>query len=977
MVENKNWSIRVIGQLLVLRPDGTAFRTRSEKQKLLLSALSFAPQHTLSRAWLAQHLFDESQESCQRCMRVLLHRLQVALNSNPSIPLLRVTSDSVSFIESNVEIDLDRLQIALDCNGVGDEPIRAIHIIADVLSQIELDPISYLEHPLVLDSKQLALETVFDAMLRLAQSPISVHYRSVLLNSARCLLPNSLGRVSSLECLLKTLSTLGEKEMMIKAFMSYEQHLSDETGELPSAEIIGLLDQLLGELDQIREPKPDRWHPSRPDLTIGREREITEVLRQIEALSEGGIYVLAGLSGVGKSHLIKEVYFQLDLLKHSLYIDLDQLTNELSARMVAKYEPRYLFLDHFMREHQEFLTGIRASNPRTRIICVGLGRLQIPGSRSFLLGPIPIETEDGSLGAIDLLYEIAGSASNSVRPFDLGREAYANIARLCDGIPLALTIAGRLCSTVGPHSVLGAMRRSMATIESQSGNLSRSSSVGAAVSASLEFVLPSVRNIAGLLASLRHPCPIPLFCQAADTSVFDLDELLASGLAYLDSGRRSVRMTASVSFFVARSFDSKTTSLQTEQFYLNTVAWFELNCGDASNREMIVEATQLAFTAILAMFQSGHYNEAIDLLVLIRSFLGGRAISQVHLNELRSWIFKSEAFMNLQWVTAALSVSAAYFHAGDFDSHAQLIDSIVTRIETENIATELQAEITLQLGLSWRTKGELGRSIEIYKNALFLARIGNAKGTTAKALFNLAMAYEAAGDVSSALEHLCDAQNYIDDQPDSSIVGLIELSIARLHFLRGSDPSFVRRSMENALTKALFMGNRRIAAEIIQNLGLLHHSQGRFVESIVHETIGTLILLESGFTNGFRMLTKSSLITLCASWLKLGDKSNAVAVRMMVDRMGTDVVYRPNQDIFESVRRLSVETVSFQSHAIATESEVVNLLNGSLKSVIGFVDQCVNRSELRFVIDLLNSDEANPIATLANPAPVKKGAMRG
>jgi tetratricopeptide (TPR) repeat protein len=904
---------------------------------------------------VARHLFADSVMADYQSMSVLLHRLQLVLNSDSDVPLIKVTSDSVSLIEDNVEIDFDRIRAALNFAVEGDEPIRAIHTIAELLSNATGEPLSGLDHPLVSEGKDAVKSCIFEALHRLAQSPMLVNYRTVVFDSAQKLQSSCLGNVVYLESILRSLARLGEKELMINIFMNYEERLADGSGETPSTEIIDLLDTLLSELDTQVELRADRPHPVRPEFTIGRETEISGLMSQINDMAEGAVLVLSGLSGIGKSHLLKEVYFSINTPNESLFLDLDNLPIEVASRMLSKYEPRFAFIDHLTRAKAGFIPAQRVLFPRTRFICTTIGRLPMSKYRTFVVPALPIETHDGRLGAIDLLQMVSDTATTGTQKLDLSRDSYIELARLCDGIPLALTIVGKLCSTVGPHYVLSAMRRSLESIESRSGSSARSQSVAAAVAASLDSLDLGARDMVTLLATLQYPCPVPLFCQASDSSIFDMDEILASGLAFLDTSQRCIQMPSSISYFVRRNSGADSIGKRSQTFYVNTVAWFEMNCSEASNREMIVEATQLAFSAALSLMQNKNARESINLLMLMREFLGGKLVSRNLRQELEKWLLSPETVLHQNWLPSTFTLIASHFHAGDFDLHRQLVKNVIALSQHGQIEPSFQAELEMQLGLSWRIRGEYDRAIEAYNQALILAKIGGAKRLFSKVLFNLAMAHEAANNLTTALEYVCEAQDFLDDQGDTSVVGLIELSIARIHFMLGTDHDFVRTCMENSLAKALFSGNRRIVGDIIQNLGLLNYYQGHYLESAVHETVGTLIFLESGFTNAFRLVTKSSLVTLCASWFHLGNRQMATATQMMIDRMDIDTINGPNKKILEEINELTNGSKYIQVSSNAKENEVWRLLNDSLSLLRDIVDESPKRNELRYVIDLLRT----------------------
>ncbi len=111
---------------------------------------------------------------------------------------------------------------------------------------------------------------------------------------------------------------LGEHTEALKQFEICRQSLIEELGVDPSPETVALADEIASRSGLSRPPLlPTAAHQvrapllERPDRLplVGRQKELAELLRQVEAMvgGSGGLTILHGEAGVGKSRLLREL----------------------------------------------------------------------------------------------------------------------------------------------------------------------------------------------------------------------------------------------------------------------------------------------------------------------------------------------------------------------------------------------------------------------------------------------------------------------------------------------------------------------------------------------------------------------------------------------------------------------------------------------------------------------------------------------
>ena len=161
---------------------------------------------------------------------------------------------------------------------------------------------------------------------------------------------------------------------------------------------------------------------------------------------------------------------------------------------------------------------------------------------------------------------------------------------------------------------------------------------------------------------------------------------------------------------------------------------------------------------------------------------------------------------------------------------------------------------------------------------------------------------------------------------DVRLVNLVNSSIARTLHIKGLDLEEVCALYEASLMHAVERDDRRIAADILQNLGTAYTDRGCYKKAGEFYVIGTALMLDYGYTEGFRRLTKSSFAGLGRCLLELGALEAAHSVRVMIDRLGPETFFSLVVPHFKVLEAATYTTPAAMELDIASEEEFTAVL---------------------------------------------------
>ncbi|MFI1226144.1 MULTISPECIES: AfsR/SARP family transcriptional regulator [unclassified Streptomyces] len=327
---------------------------------------------------------------------------------------------------------------------------------------------------------------------------------------------------------VRALYTSGRQAEALDAFHLLRERLREEHGAEPGEELRGLYEAVLRQDDTILLPPPGTYAPAPVSFSppvnelpgdvgplVGREAELALLSGPG---SPGGITVVAvdGTPGIGKTRLSVQAARQLAHLHPAgcLFVDLraHATGQPLSPRRALARMLRTLGRDsdrigddedELVAAWRTATSGLRLllvlddavdaqqvrpllpSGPDSTVIVTSRRRLAgLDATRRHSLAPLPEE------GGVRLLSSVVGPDRTNREP-----QAAAELARLCDGLPLALRIIGARLQT-RPEWTLAHMVDRMAGDEDRLKELNADDrSVAAAFQLSYEHLPPQQQHI--------------------------------------------------------------------------------------------------------------------------------------------------------------------------------------------------------------------------------------------------------------------------------------------------------------------------------------------------------------------------------------------------------------------------------------------------------------------------------------------------
>lgn len=918
------WQMDLFGEFQLVGPSGALLKSKSVKLKVLLAYLALQPGGRASRRTLANQLFSADELPGSPNLSLLLTRSQTALAQIDKLPLLASHGDHLHLIEDNYVADVQEFEAKAAKARLESDPFRAAVAWLEAIEVVKGEPLRDLDHPLLTDHVENLRHKVLEGLLELARGPLAGSSTSTILALLKSFDFESSRSSLSVERLMRIYGELGLKDELVRVFTEFESYMDFEYGEAPHHSIIQLFNSILAQLDGPTAASPTRNAPERPDHTIGREGVIEFILQRLQSAGPR-VVTVTGQSGIGKSHLLRELYWRWPSSQKE-YVDLESMPADVAHRYLTGRSPEVILLDHSQSMEIEVVHRLLRDLPDAKVVRAGHTRLGAADEHVVILGPLEVGTESDPGPAAEMLRaSLALVTSSADDPTERDSRILFQLARLCEGIPLALEIAGRLGGTIGLQATLRTFERNLEGVGATRDESGRGNSLQSAIASSFSCLSEHSRTPVRLLARLNARCHADHLITASQCLPVDLEEAILSGLIVREPGRSYVRVPQSTALYVEANSPCEAESF--EAFCRRTIDWFLERARDLPLDLDIADSLPLAASIAKKMVGSGDREGAMRLLASFRPWLGSSPLPVSILEPLDEVVAGDEAQDATVWASAVLALSAAYFHSGAFDRMAATVESARRATAFPNLSVDFRCQLTMQAGLAKRALGEVERAIERYHEAVALADRTVPDSTLVKCYYNLGTLLESQERLAEALQAQESAAEHFSEDTDPRVETLVNTCLGRLRYRVENDLVAASLILEATLAHATQRGDRRATAEVLQNLGLIYWERQMFLRAAAAEAVGTRLLLEFGYTPDFRILAKSSFVTLSLALFGAGEDVLAKAVRSIIDRLGSHELYKPNQAMFTDLESKTYATPAGLKFSAVGEAAVRELLD--------------------------------------------------
>lgn len=933
----RKWRLELFGSFRLYSPAGEIVHTKSGKLKVLLAYLALQPKLEATRKALAEALFDGDEAWPASNFAVLLSRAQKTLREYcDSVPIFNITADRIGLLADHVEIDVRSFEEQLRNSNGASDPYQAGCRLVDALDRVTALPLAGIDHPLVFHARRQIGDQILEALQGLACSPYGPQNRELILNKLQTFEFLNKPNLLTVERLMRLFAGLGMKEEVVKVYTDYESEMNEEYGESTGKSLTDLFELLLLQLDERGAVSTARMQPTRPSRTFGREETLEILNSRLSAGYQGPrLTMLTGQSGIGKTHLLQTLYWGLPNRRNVEYFDLERTPSELLQRLLINDDIDLLFIDHVEQDDVDLIKQLLGSRPQVKLMCAGNARLPKLEQSIIVIGPLVTGSRTTAGPAVHLLSESKNAVLGSNGDGNEARHQALlyELATVCEGIPLALEIAGRLSASIGLQQTINCLNRNPSSLSSQRGDQDRHASLQNAIRLSFEHLSREASELVRLLGMTGDHCHLDHLLSSGGFFPCDIEEAFVAGLVVREQNSQYVRVLKSTAHFVSLVAEG-TQEEQLLKFYRAGKVWF----GDQAMRDPIdleisgsIPAGVRAATELL---RAGELEDGLALFAALRPWLGSSVLTEKQLEHFEEALWLDEAAQCPQWGQAVVTLVSAHFHLHRYEAMDRVVKKATLSTAFESLTPNVRCQLVLQTGLARRCLGWLEDAVASYQGAIELAELLDDAKTLATCYFNLGSLFEAQDRLDEALEAQDRAADYLSACNDLTLESFVNLSIGRLRYRLGHDLREVSHVLEATLSHAMSRPDRRVAAEILQNLGLIYFERSLFAEAALAETVGSVMLLEFGYTEEFRRLTRSSLVTLCDALFELRMDSLAQAIRLLIDRLGGAALYAPNQALFESIQSKTYRNPTNLKLSVALPTDVALSLERSFAEVV-------------------------------------------
>ncbi|TDU86806.1 DNA-binding SARP family transcriptional activator [Kribbella voronezhensis] len=887
---------RVLGPTEV-RHDGSVLALPAKRLRVLLTELLINANRVVPPGQLIQASWaGEPPAGPERALHTSVSRLRAALG--PVGDLIRTVPGGYLIELEPDQLDLAKFRALVERAGAADDPRQQAHLLGEALDLWQDVPLTGLGTE-SLEGRPWLIEERLQAIERLVDARLAIGDHSAVVAELTGLTREHPLRERFWSQLMLALYRGGRQADALAAYRRLAALLAEELGVDPGTEVRQLHQAILtGDVptqtpatDPIEEPA-DNWarHAQLPmDLSdfVGRSEVITEITERLSETSAMPVVTISGAPGVGKSALAVHLGHRLrgrfpdgqwhvrlagagnspreplevlgELLSlagvdpHDLPADLDRRAALLRSTLADRRVLLLLDDARDARQVKPLLPGTagNAVLVTSRNELAGLSvSVGARGTRLTMLDPAE---------ALDLLAGMLGAERVAAEP-----SAAAELAEVCDRLPLALRIAAGLLSGRPDQSIAGYVEELRAgdRLAGLAIGDEPDTAVAATFALSYEALQPQARRLFALLGvvpggDLSVPGAAALF-DGSPREVGPLLETLAAGnllqrersryrmhdlIRLYAAGRAEVEPGADAAWQRLIDWYLRTTDAATDFEYsplvrLTERVFDENPFTDAAQAGAWLEAEEQNLVACVSKAaDSGPYGVAWRLADVLRHYFSIN-------DRVGPW---------RQAATAGLRAARA---AGDRDGEGAMRHSLgalaFTVGEVEVAITESaaaceayaeagfglgEAALLCNLGMAYDDHGESVQAAEFLMRGIRAFRALGRIGSLWPALHSLSNVSHNLGDLDAAVAAASEA---LEIAPDgyAGVVGLLNRGAA-YRLLGQWDRA------EADMTTALAMEERPSAPGQYET-ALLYADLGRYDEAMAHAEAGVTISHRDG-----------------------------------------------------------------------------------------------------------------------------------
>jgi len=278
------------------------FTLRGSKMRTLFAWLILHPQRPYSREQLANQLWpDAPPERTLRNLSDLLYRLRQTVGDG----WLKVDREHISLRRrDDLWVDVWAFEAAIDAGDTA--------VLPQTLSLYHGDLLPDLYSDWILQRRLTLREMWLDGLATLGRTAEQQRDYQTAHDAYQQLTQADPLREEACRGLMRTLAGMGQIPAALDSYERLATHLTHELNISPTPQTMQLVSQLRRELE-LQTAVQQQSHQFIPPF-VGRVAERAQLLARLDkaALGEGGIAVVLGEAGMGKTRLLQEVAHSAD-----------------------------------------------------------------------------------------------------------------------------------------------------------------------------------------------------------------------------------------------------------------------------------------------------------------------------------------------------------------------------------------------------------------------------------------------------------------------------------------------------------------------------------------------------------------------------------------------------------------------------------------------------------------------------------------